>query len=143
MAIRVRFDKNGFYHPSFGRLGRGKDAGTVYRLPDMFAETETYKVAIMDPTSKPPKKVGEKEITRYKHLPRTAEILDDEAWEGIVEEAAQLNEPEPKAITPTISELTDKDPEEAAGAAKKPKAMDAVERTTGTKRPARRRAVRA
>lgn len=36
MPINVRFDKNGFYHPAYGRMGRGKQAGRVYTLPDFF-----------------------------------------------------------------------------------------------------------
>ena len=38
MSINVRFDKAGFYHPAFGRMGRGKNAGRVYTLPEFFAE---------------------------------------------------------------------------------------------------------
>ena len=30
----VRFDKNGFYHPAFGRMGQGRRRGDVYKLPD-------------------------------------------------------------------------------------------------------------
>ena len=34
MAIKVRFDKAGYYHPAFGRLGRGdKGSGAIYTLP--------------------------------------------------------------------------------------------------------------
>jgi len=143
MAIRVRFDNNGWYHPAYGRLGRGKDAGQVYRLPDMFSETETIKVPVMDRTSKPPRQIGEKEITRYKHLPQSAKILDDEAWEAELEEAAEHNEEPPKAVTPTASELVDETAEQIAGRGKETKAQSAQERTTGTsKRPSRRKAVR-
>lgn len=36
MPINVVFDKNGFYHPVFGRMGRGRNQGKVYTLPDAF-----------------------------------------------------------------------------------------------------------
>lgn len=39
MPIDVRFNKRGFYHPAFGRMGRGRNAGKVYTLPDAFATT--------------------------------------------------------------------------------------------------------
>lgn len=145
MAIKVRFDNNGWYHPAYGRLGRGKNAGLVYRLPDMFGEKETIKVPVMDRTAKPPKQIAEKEVTRFKYLPETAEVLDDEAWEDLVEEAKDAGEDPPKTVKPTASELVDGDPEQVAGRGREPKAQDAQERTTGTssKRPARRKAVRA
>jgi len=38
MSIEVVFGKNGFYHPAYGRLGRGNNKGTVYTLPDEFKE---------------------------------------------------------------------------------------------------------
>ena len=38
MSINVRFGRRGFYHPAFGRLGIGDDAGKVYTLPDTFDE---------------------------------------------------------------------------------------------------------
>lgn len=36
MAVEVVFGKNGFYHPAYGRLGRGDNRGQVYSLPDNF-----------------------------------------------------------------------------------------------------------
>ena len=78
MPIKVRFDKNGFYSRVYGRLGRGKNQDRVYTLPDHFAEIETIKVPIRDMNTKPPRETGEyKEITRYKFLPSSAEIIDN------------------------------------------------------------------
>lgn len=72
MPINVKFDKVGFYHPAYGRMGRGKNAGRVYQLPDFFAA---------------PGK-----------LPATAEIIKDpEVLEQVLEEAEQ-----PKPIRPKL-----------------------------------------
>lgn len=72
MPINVRFDKNGFYHPAFGRMGRGKNAGRVYSLPDFF--------------SAPGK------------LPSSAQVIEDKAkLEEILEE-----EDQPKPIKPKV-----------------------------------------
>lgn len=87
MAINVRFAKTGWYHPSFGRLGIGKNLNKVYKLPDQFAEQETIKVPVLDRTSKPPRQVGEKEVTRYKYLPSSAEVIPDPELEEEIEAA--------------------------------------------------------
>jgi len=72
MPINVRFDKVGFYHPAFGRMGRGKNAGRVYSLPDFFADAGK--------------------------LPVSAEIIEDkEQLEEILEEESQ-----PKPIKPKV-----------------------------------------
>lgn len=141
MAIRVRFDKNGFNHPAFGRLGRGKNQGRVYVLPDQFGERETIKVPIMDQTSKPPRQTGEKEITRYKFIPSTAEIIEDRvvheleqaANEGDAEAAEELDEIK-KASRPKVA--TQEELDKVIGRGKLKKAQSAQERTTG---PSRRR----
>jgi hypothetical protein len=143
MSIRVRFDNDGWYHPMFGRLGRGDgNAGKIYVLPDMFGEKETIKVPVMDRTSKPPRQIGEKEITRYKYLPSSVEILDDEAMQALADEAEELGEDPPKTVRPAQSEMTSE--KQIPGRGKEPKPMDATERTTGTakKRATRRPAVR-
>jgi len=36
MSITVVFDKSGFYHPAYGRMGLGKNQGIPYVLPDAF-----------------------------------------------------------------------------------------------------------
>ena len=72
MSINVRFDKNGFYHPAYGRMGRGKNAGRVYTLPDFF-KTEGK-------------------------LPLSAQVIaDKEQLEEILEEEEQ-----PKPIKPKV-----------------------------------------
>lgn len=72
MPINVRFDKVGFYHPAYGRMGRGKNAGRVYSLPDFFAAEGK--------------------------LPASAEIIEDkEQLEEILEEENQ-----PKPIKPKV-----------------------------------------
>ena len=73
MPINVRFDKVGFYHPAYGRMGRGKNAGRVYQLPDFFA-------------------------TEGK-LPVSAEIIEDkEKLEEILEEENQTKPIKPKVV---------------------------------------------
>jgi len=137
MAIKVRFDKDGWYHPAFGRLGRGdKAAGTIYNLPDMFGEKETVKVPLRDPQTKRP--TGEfREYERFKFLPRTAEVLDDTDLEILKDEAEETGEAPPKVVRPKV------DPAEAEklpGKGKVAKAQSAQERTTGEKTTARRSA---
>lgn len=73
MPINVRFDKVGFYHPAFGRMGRGKNAGRVYSLPDLFAEQGK--------------------------LPASAEVIEDKAkLEEILEEEEQAKPIKPKVV---------------------------------------------
>lgn len=98
--MKVRFDKHGFYHPSFGRIGRGKNNGQWYTLPSVFGEKETITVPLMDNTSKPPRKVGEKKIERYKFLPQTAEVLEDKDFTAIKQEAEEEGKEPPKAVSP-------------------------------------------
>lgn len=72
MPINVRFDKAGFYHPAYGRMGRGKNAGRVYALPDFFGAEGK--------------------------LPASAQIIDSKAeLEEILEEEEQ-----PKPIKPKV-----------------------------------------
>ena len=73
MPINVRFDKVGFYHPAYGRMGRGKNAGRVYALPDFFASEGK--------------------------LPASAEIIEDkEQLEEILEEENQTKLIKPKVV---------------------------------------------
>jgi len=73
MPINVRFDKVGFYHPAYGRMGRGKNAGRVYALPDFFAAEGK--------------------------LPASAEIIEDkEQLEEILEEENQTKPIKPKVV---------------------------------------------
>lgn len=73
MPINVRFDKSGFYHPAYGRMGRGKNAGRVYTLPDFFAAQGK--------------------------LPRSADIIEDkEKLEEILEEENQTKPIKPKVV---------------------------------------------
>lgn len=73
MSINVRFDKVGFYHPAFGRMGRGKNAGRVYTLPDFFAAEGK--------------------------LPASAEVIEDKAQlEDILEEEGQTKPIKPKVV---------------------------------------------
>jgi hypothetical protein len=86
MPVNVRFDKNGFYHPAFGRMGRGKNAGRVYSLPDFFVKDG--------------------------HLPATAEIIEDKSkLEEILEEEGQ-----PKPIKPKVVDEVQLKRSEDAGA---------------------------
>jgi len=73
MTINVQFDKAGFYHPAFGRMGRSKNAGRVYSLPDFFAA---------------PGK-----------LPASAKIIaDKEQLEAVLEEEEQTKPIKPKVV---------------------------------------------
>jgi hypothetical protein len=73
MPINVRFDKVGFYHPAFGRMGRGKNAGRVYTLPDFFAAEGK--------------------------LPASAEVIEDKTQlEDILEEEGQTKPIKPKVV---------------------------------------------
>lgn len=140
MAITVRFDKNGFYHPAYGRLGRGKNEGRVYKLPDAFGEEETIEVQIMDQSHKPPKPTGEvKKITRYKHIPSSAEILtqdtiaDIEAAADEGDEVAREELQEIKAAA-TPKTATPEALEKVTGRGNIAKAQSAKERTTGARK---------
>ena len=146
MPIKVRFDKNGFHSSVYGRLGRGKNEGRVYTLPDEYGIVETVKVPVMDNSSKPPKMVGEKEITRYKNIPSSAEIIDDGYVAELLEdlentggdEAAEIEDEieqikhavRPKVATP---EALDK-LKRTAGTGRDAPPQDAIERTTGKRR---------
>lgn len=73
MPINVRFDKVGFYHPAYGRMGRGKNAGRVYTLPDFFADEGK--------------------------LPVSAEVIADrEQLEEVLEEEGQTKPIKPKVV---------------------------------------------
>ena len=73
MPINVRFDKNGFYHPAYGRMGRGRNLGSVYTLPDFFAA---------------PGK-----------LPSSATIIEDkEQLEQVLEDEEQAKPIKPKVV---------------------------------------------
>ena len=73
MPIQVVFDKNGFFHDAYGRMGRGKMAGIVYTLDDAFAAPGM--------------------------LPKTAEIISDpEVLEEALEDANQT-----KPVKPAVA----------------------------------------
>ena len=133
--MKVKFDKHGFYHPAFGRLGRGNGGGLWYTLPSVFAEQEDIVVPLMDNTSKPPRKVGEKKITRYKYLPQSATIFKEDAeFEAMQKQLEDEGEEVPKAVRP--KQASDAG-EYMPGAQAKGKAQGAIERTTG-KSPSRK-----
>jgi hypothetical protein len=136
MAIKVRFDKDGWYHPAYGRLGRGdKHAGTVYTLPDMFGEKETVEVELRDPRTKLP--TGEvRKRERYKFLPRTAEVFDDVDLELLKQDAEESGEEPPRVVRPKPDQT---ELDRVAGKGKVAKTQSAQERTTGQKTTARRK----
>lgn len=141
MAIKVRFDKSGWHHPSFGRLGRGKFKGHVYNLPDMFGEQETIKVPVMDRSSRPPRKIGEQEITRNKYLPSTAEIIDEDFVANLEAAADEGDEHANEELAAIKAASRPKQAEGGEGylpgKGRAAKAQSAQERTTGKKLPAR------
>ena len=89
MPFQVKFAKNGFYHAAFGRLGRGqRNGGKIYTMPDWLRETEEVKVPVRDPVTQ--KGTGkEKVITRFKHMPTSAQIIEKVDLEEVLEEAEQ------------------------------------------------------
>ena len=126
MAIRVRFAKNGCYHPAFGRLGRGKNEGKVYVLPDSFGEQETVEVPVFDATARPRRQTGSRTVTRYKYLPSSCEVLDEKELEKQIEEAKY----DPEADAPVIEK-----PRMAQGTEKKLPKDAPKKRRTSVKRP--------
>jgi len=102
MTIKVVFGKNGFYHPNFGRLGRGdNNRGKVYTLPDEFAEKGM--------------------------LPTSARILEsEEEVSEALEEAEQKVPEKPKMVDPDVF----KEKVTGRGTVKSPDS--AQKRTTGS-----------
>jgi len=102
MTVKVVFAKNGFYHPAFGRMGRGdKNSGRVYELPDVFKEKGM--------------------------LPRSAKIIEDkDDLEAALEEAGQTKAVKPKVIDEAQYDKT------VAGRGPVRKADSAQKRTTGS-----------
>lgn len=95
MPINVRFNKRGYYHPAFGRMGRGANAGKVYTLPDAFATTGM--------------------------LPFDAEIIaDPEQLEQVLEDEGQRKPIKPKLVDEVQLAKTEK-----AAAARKPRVQKA------------------
>lgn len=75
MSITVVFDKSGFYHPAYGRMGLGKNQGIPYVLPDAF------------------KNDG--------RLPSTAKIIKGAEVEAVLEEAEVTKPIKPKVVDET------------------------------------------
>jgi len=72
MSIDVRFDRAGFHHPAYGRMGRGKQAGLLYTLPDIFAKPGM--------------------------LPVSAEIVSKDELPDLLEELEQTRPIKPKVV---------------------------------------------
>lgn len=134
MSIKVRFDKNGYYHPAFGRLGRGKNAGRVYVLPDEFGQREIVEVEVRDPKTKEVVEVRKKE--RFKLLPRTAEIIDEDRMEELKDEALEHGEDPPKPIKPRV--VGKEHLEKVTGKGRVSTPQSGQERTTGRRASSRR-----
>jgi hypothetical protein len=126
--MKVKFDKHGFYHPAYGRMGRGNSVNQWYTLAAVFGEKETLEVPIYDPTSKPPREVGKKKVTRYKYLPQTATILEEEQFDVMKKQLEDDGEDAPKAIKPKAASDAS---EHLPTAQSKRKAQSPSERTTG------------
>ena len=126
--MKVKFDKHGFYHAAYGRLGRGNSVNQWYTLPAVFGEKETIKVPIYDPTSKPKREVDTKTITRYKYLPQSATILEEADFDGMKKQLEDDGEDAPKAIKPKAASDAG---EHLPTAQSKRKAQSPSARTTG------------
>lgn len=99
MAIQVQFDKHGWYHPAFGRLGRGdKNRNVVYTLPDAFGEEG--------------------------RLPATAKVIEAEELDDVLEELEQA-----KPVKPKVADEDALEKVVAPGAGRRAKAPTASERT--------------
>ena len=95
MPITVRFDKVGFYHPAYGRMGRGKNAGRVYSLPDFFAAEGK--------------------------LPETAQVIEDKVQlEEILEEENQPKPIKPKVVDEEQLKRSEKSAKPAASSSRRP-----------------------
>lgn len=106
MPIDVRFDKAGFYHPAYGRMGRGKFAGKVYSLPDIFREAGM--------------------------LPATAEIIDDkEVLEEVLEDEEQRKPIKPKVVDEEQLKRTEK--AASAGSRRRPPVRSGTRKASATK----------
>ena len=95
MPINVRFNKRGFYHPAFGRMGRAANVGKVYLLPDAFATTGMLPFdaqLIEDPAEL--EKILEDEDQRKPIKPK----LVDEEQLAKTEKAAEGRRRAPKAL---------------------------------------------
>lgn len=84
MAIRVQFDRNGWYSPVFGMLGRGDNAGAIYTLPDVYGEVEDFEYEHRDPATGT---VTTRTKRRLKYLPSSTTFLDAQEVEQMKEEA--------------------------------------------------------
>lgn len=130
--VKVKFDKNGYYHPAYGRLGRGKNVDQIYEIPAAFAERETIEVDTYDITSVPPRVTGKRSITRYKHLPRSAEVLSDAMYQLLCEEARNDGLAPPSIVR--AKPIDKAELERITGRGSVAPRQTAVERTTGRRR---------
>jgi len=95
MSIQVVFGKNGFYHPAYGRMGRGEFRGFVYTLPDEF------KAKGM--------------------LPKSAKIIEDESeMEEVLEANDQTKPIKAKVVDTAQFEKNVKPAKKASGSSKEP-----------------------
>lgn len=128
MSIKVRFDKHGFYHPAYGRLGRGdKHRGQIYQLPDEFAEVIEEQYDVRDPRTK--EVIETRTRKRYRHLPMSAEILDEDGIAQAIEEAEDAGEKPPQIVRPKVAD--DAELRKVTGRGTAPQPQSAQERTTG------------
>jgi hypothetical protein len=95
MPISVKFDKNGFHHPIYGRMGRGRFAGMVYILPEEFAAKGM--------------------------LPSTAVILESDEAEDLLEETGQRKAIKPAVLDAERYERVIKTKQPKASGSKHPK----------------------
>lgn len=129
-TINVQFGKQGFYHAAFGRMGRG-DAyrGRIYSLPAWMGDKETVSVPVLDPVTM--KGNGKtKKITRYKHLPSSAIIIEAPDLEDALEEQEQ-GKPAKTAVI-SEEELAKAKARSVAGRGAEPAPDSAQKRTTGS-----------
>ena len=116
VPVRVKFDNNGFYHPSYGKMGKGRNLGVIYTLPSFFRDEETISVEHRDPKTQA---VSIKKVTRRKHLPASAQIIDEEQLQELREVAQDTGGEAPRVAKPDPSNAEDFKARSAKAAAKK------------------------
>jgi len=79
MSITVVFDRSGFYHPAYGRMGLGKNSGVPYKLPDAFKGKGMLPATakILKGGDELEKALDEAEVTK----PLTPKIVDETQYE--------------------------------------------------------------
>ena len=91
--MKVRFSKNGFYHPAFGRMGLGKNAGDIYDLPEIFRASGMLPSSAEILDDKPAEDVEELLERQGQKRPHKPKVVDESQFEKAKEMAAKRSAP--------------------------------------------------